>query len=100
MTSPAGNMQQAGLLPLPSKDSAVVEMGAGKGYLGRMMMDCCGVQRMVLMDYKGSFKNKVWCMPSAYCKECHAVVTTLLVGSLLPDNMAITFVLFLGEYEA
>ncbi|EFJ48142.1 hypothetical protein VOLCADRAFT_117653 [Volvox carteri f. nagariensis] len=37
---------------------AVVEMGAGKGYLGATLAECCGVRRLVVTDVKSAFKHK------------------------------------------
>eukprot|EP00798_Chlamydomonas_sp_ICE-L_P022586 gene22586-29721_t len=54
-----GNMQSVGLLPLPPS-GMVVEMGAGKGGLGALMVSHAGVQRLVLNDIRGaSFRNKL-----------------------------------------
>lgn len=38
---------------------AVVELGAGKGYLGATLVECCGVDRLVAADIKSGFKLKV-----------------------------------------
>ena len=55
-------MLRVGLLPLPP-GGLVLEMGAGKGLLGGMLAECCGVDRLVLNDVQGGFRNKVRQVP-------------------------------------
>ncbi|KXZ52615.1 hypothetical protein GPECTOR_9g660 [Gonium pectorale] len=56
-----GNMQRVGLLepgPQGGAGVAVVELGAGKGYLGATVAGCCGVRRLVATDIKAGLKLK------------------------------------------
>ncbi len=46
--------------PQGGSDVAVVELGAGKGYLGGTLVGCCGVRRLVVTDVRSGFKLKVW----------------------------------------
>lgn len=65
-------MQASGLLPADIEQQqqqpqlaaslqppAVMELGAGKGYLGLGLVQCAGVQRLVVADIKSNFKAKV-----------------------------------------
>ncbi|GFR49794.1 hypothetical protein Agub_g11732 [Astrephomene gubernaculifera] len=57
----AGNMQRVGLLgkgPQGGSGVAVVELGAGKGYLGATLAASCGVGRLVATDIKAGLKLK------------------------------------------
>ncbi|GIL88710.1 hypothetical protein Vretimale_17287 [Volvox reticuliferus] len=56
-----GNMQRVGLISPGQKGGAgvsVVELGAGKGYLGATLATNCGVDRLVATDVKSGFKLK------------------------------------------
>lgn len=57
-------MQRVGLLgpgPEGGAGVSVVELGAGKGYLGGMVAQCCGVRRLVVTDIQCAFQAKVSC---------------------------------------
>lgn len=66
-TSILGNLEEFGVLKKPSieqNDSsyedvpAVVEFGAGRGYLTQIIADCYGIKQVFLVDRK-SYKLKV-----------------------------------------
>lgn len=47
-----------GTEPAHSITPTVLELGAGKGYLGASMVRCCGVQRLVVADITSNFRSK------------------------------------------
>lgn len=54
----AGNLQDVGLLPL-GPGGCLVELGAGKGFLGVMIAEAAKIERILLVDCRVCFKNKV-----------------------------------------
>lgn len=65
----AGNLQDVGLLPL-GPGGCLVELGAGKGFLGAMIAEAANIPRIVLVDCRVCFKNKVCALMFLCLVQC------------------------------